>query len=228
MPEGDQAVQRPIRILLADDHLLFLDCLHLTLELNERMLVMERATTGHEVLHLCERCKPDILLLDLVMPGPPPAELVTRLRAQEADLKILVLTAHYDNDRVQALISAGVNGYILKEESLLTLHEAIIAVMEGEPWFSQRALHTVVTAQQASSRGPGPPLFTDRERQVIQLLQGGLTNNHIAEKLAISPRTVSYHLRNIYDKLGVETPREAIVRLVQLDLDDNQMMNDER
>jgi DNA-binding NarL/FixJ family response regulator len=138
------------------------------------------------------------------------------------------LTAHYDNDRVQGLISAGVNGYILKEESILTLYDVIIAVIEGEPWFSRRALHTVVTAQQASSRGPAPPLFTDRERQVIQLLRGGLMNSQIAEKLAISPRTVSYHLRHIYDKLGVETPREAIVRLVQLDLDDDQMMNDER
>lgn len=210
---------KPVRVLLADDHWLLLDGLEATLGLHDHITVVGRAMTGDETLQLCYLLNPDILLLDLIMPGLPATEVVTKLRSQADAPKVLVLTAHCDDECVQSLISVGVEGYLLKEESVQVLCDAISAVMQGHRWYSQPVLNKLVAYQELSSQSSLGQSFTPREHEVLRCLKQGWKNVQIADRLAIKPRTVRYHLHNIYNKLGVETHREAIVRIISLDLD---------
>jgi DNA-binding NarL/FixJ family response regulator len=202
-------MSRPIRVVLADDHPVVRAGLRLTLTAEPDIVLAGEATSGDEARRLVRELQPDVLLLDLSMPGPPAAETVAYLRERWPALRVLVLTAYDDDIYVRGLVAAGVAGYVLKDELAETLIQAIRSIVRGGAWFSQRVIDKFMH--------PGQPLplvapeLTDRERQLLGLLTEGRDNARIAEALYLSEQTVRNYLSRLYAKLGVHTRTEAVV-----------------
>jgi len=197
-----------IRVLLADDHPLIREGIGNTLRKSESLSLVGVATNGYEIGALAAELKPDVLLLDLNMPGPPPLETVMALRKDFSQTKVLVLSAYDDLVSVRALLRAGVSGYVLKDEAIETLVQAINTVVRGGIWFSQ------AVAQQLA-QPPNTPEFTERELDVLHILALGASNERIADILVVTERTVRFHLKNIYRKIDVDSRGEAIVWAVR-------------
>ena len=199
-----------VRILLADDHPLIRTGLHTTLEQEKDFVVIGEATTGTETHRLCEELSPDILLLDLGMPGPSPATTVRLIMDQCPQVKIIILTAHDDEVYVRNLVGLGVAGYILKDEAPETLVRAIQAAIEGDAWFSRRIIDILARPGNEAGCVEENCHLTDREFEVLHQMAKGSANSQIAEALAIAEGTVKNHIVNIYQKLGVHSRAEAV------------------
>jgi two-component system NarL family response regulator len=197
-----------IRVLVADDHPLIRAGLQSSLANEPDMFVVGEATNGEEVQRLCLKSKPDVLLLDLRMPGPSALETIAYLRQHHPQTRVLMLTAYDDEAHVRWLVEAGVAGYLLKEEAPATVVQAIRAVMGGGSWFSQQVAEKL-------ARPTESPALTQREREVLRLIAQGKSNQQIAEELSIAETTVRFHLRNLYSKVGVTSRAEAIVWTLQ-------------
>lgn len=206
-----------VRILLADDHPLIRTGLHTTLEQEEDLVVTGEASNGTDTLRLCQELSPDILLLDLSMPGPSPATTVRCIMDQCPQVKIIMLTAFDDEVYVRNLVGLGVAGYILKDEAPETLIRAIRAALEGDIWFSRRIIDILAKPVAESGCVAISCHLTDRETEVLQLMAKGLANSQIADALAIAEGTVKNHLVNIYQKLGVHSRAEAVAWVWQRD-----------
>lgn len=173
--------------------------------------------TAHysEIQPLCERLSPDILLLSTALPSSALVECIQTLGSQTPPIFTLMLAAHYDPALVQTFIQAGVAGYILVSDPVNSLIQAIRTVMDGGTWFSHSIIRQLVqTKIQASglpSSGVDPLAeLTEREREVLELLTRGWTNQRIGHTLGIAERTIRFHVRNIFDKLNFKTRGEAI------------------
>lgn len=198
-----------IRVLLADDHPLIREGIGNTLRRDERLSLVGVATNGEETQRLVADLQPDILLLDLNMPGAPPLETVAVVGENCPQTQILVLSAFNDFVSVRALLRAGVSGYVLKDEAIGTVVRAIRTVVDGGTWFSSDV------AQQLAEPEVSAPAFTERENEVLHHLARGWSNRRMAEELDVTERTVRFHLKNIYRKLDVDSRGEAIVWAVQ-------------
>lgn len=196
------------RILLADDHPLIREGIGNTLSKSDGLTLAGVATNGHEVTELVAELEPDVLLLDLQMPGPPSLEIIKTLHSEYPNTRVLVLSAYDDLVPVQALLRAGVRGYVLKDEAIAVLVQAIRTVEMGGIWFSQ------AIASQLAKRNTAPE-FTQRENDVLTILASGASNERIAQHLAVTERTVRFHLKNIYRKVGVHSRGEAIAWAVR-------------
>lgn len=201
-------MESQIRVLLADDHPLIREGIGNTLLKNESLSLAGVATNGYEIAELAAELQPDVLLLDLHMPGPPPLETVSALRKDYPRTRVLVLSAYDDLVSVRALLRAGVSGYVLKDEAIETLVQAINTVVRGGIWFSQ------AVAQQLA-QPVNVPEFTERELDVLNILARGASNDRIANILMVTERTVRFHLKNIYRKIDVHSRGEAIVWAVR-------------
>ena len=201
-------MESQIRVLLADDHPLIREGIGNTLLKNESLSLAGVATNGYEIAELAAELQPDVLLLDLHMPGPPPLETVSALRKDYPRTRVLVLSAYDDLVSVRALLRAGVSGYVLKDEAIETLVQAINTVVRGGIWFSQ------AVAQQLAQPA-NVPEFTERELDVLNILARGASNDRIANILMVTERTVRFHLKNIYRKIDVHSRGEAIVWAVR-------------
>lgn len=198
----------PTRILLADDHPLIREGIGNTLRKSEGLTLVGVATNGYEITGMVSDLQPDVLLLDLHMPGPPPLEIVMALHTDFPDTHVLVLSAYDDLVPVRALLRAGVSGYVLKDEAIGTLVQAIKTVVRGGIWFSQAIARRLAQPTNA-------PQFTERELDVLNILASGASNEHIAGSLAVTERTVRFHLKNIYRKIDVNSRGEAIAWAVR-------------
>lgn len=198
----------PTRVLLADDHPLIREGIGNTLRKSDGLILAGVATNGYDIPGIVAELQPDVLLLDLHMPGPPPLELVMALHREFPQTRVLVLSAYDDLVPVRALLRAGVSGYILKDEAISTLLQAIQTVVRGGIWFSQAIARRL--AQPANA-----PEFTAREMDVLNILASGASNQHIASTLAVTERTVRFHLKNIYRKIEVNSRGEAIAWAVR-------------
>ena len=203
-----------IRVLVADDHPLIRSGLQSVLAAAPDMLLVGEATNGADAQRLCRQHQPDVLLLDLSMPGPSALETVAYLRQHCPEAKVLMLTVYDDEAHVRGLVQAGVSGYLLKGESPATVVQAIRAVMGGGAWFSQAVAEKL-------ARSVESPALTQREREVLQLIGQGRSNQQIAEDLHIAEITVRFHLRNVYDKIGVHTRAQAVRWAMQHGLGDD-------
>lgn len=199
-----------VRILLADDHPLIRTGLHITLEQEKDFAVIGEATNGNDTDRFCQELSPDILLLDLSMPGPPPATLVHCIMGHCPQVKIIMLTAYDDEVFVRNLVGLGVSGYILKDEAPETLIRAIHAALEGDVWFSRRIIDILAKPGTESGGIENNCRLTERESEVLHLMAKGYANGLIAEALAIAEGTVKNHIVNIYQKLGVHSRAEAV------------------
>jgi DNA-binding NarL/FixJ family response regulator len=198
----------PLRVILADDHPFIRAGLRTTLEAEPDIVVVGEAATGHEAQALCRELQPDIMVLDLNMPGPPATATVAHVQEHCSQVRVLVLTAYDDEPYIRGLVSAGVSGYILKDEAPDALVQAVRTVVLGGTWFSQSIVRKL-TGGPRQGRNADPDL-TARERQLLGLLMHGRDNANIARELCLGEQTVRNYLSRMYAKLGVQTRTEAI------------------
>lgn len=196
-----------IRVLLADDHPLVRSGIKSTIMGEPDLVLVGEASDGDQVRQLCQELEFDVLLLDLSMPGPPPAETVAYLRENHPQLRVLALTAYDDDAYVRGLITAGAKGYVLKDEATAAVVRAIRAVYQGDMWFSH-AIVEKLAQWKAQEPAPGPVL-SSRERQLLQLIAQGLDNASIALELSLAEQTVRNYISQLYAKLEVSTRTEA-------------------
>jgi DNA-binding NarL/FixJ family response regulator len=178
------------------------------LEREDDIAVVGEAESGAEVLQKIGELQPDIVLLDLRLPGMPGEQVADEIRQTGLDTKVVAFSAFADEKRVMEMLNAGALGYILKTEPPKTIVEAIRTVAEQEPWLSRSALEVVMNFRRGEL--PESPPLTARELEVLQLLPRGQTNRQIAARLMITPATVKNHLTSIYSKLGVKGRAGAI------------------
>jgi len=199
-----------IRVLLVDDHPIIRSGIKMLLEQAPDIVVVGETDRGDDVVGLVNRLHPDVLLLDMEMPGKSGVDVARELQSAGSAVRILVLSAYDDDEYISSLISNGAAGYLTKEEALGTIVEAVRGVARGEEgWFSRRAAAQIAAMARKETTSGGQEL-TDREEEVLQMLAKGWTNTRIAHELSVSERTVRFHLSNIYDKLGVGSRAEAI------------------
>lgn len=209
-------MELPVRIILADDHAIVLEGLCALLTAAPNMNVIGMASDHYEVQLLCYQLQPDVLLLDVKMPGPSAGETILSVQQHCLHTKVLVLTAYDDYAHIQSLVSLGIAGYVLKGEPVQTITQAIATVAQGGIWFS----HPVMTqlaghVTNGESLHPINPFLTKREHEVLQLIADAKTNQEIALALNISEKTVAKHVNGIFAKLCVTSRVEAAVRAVR-------------
>ncbi len=205
---------RTIRVVVVDDHPIVRSGIRILIESAADIAVVGAGASGLEALELVARLQPDVLLLDMEMPDLSGVEVARKLRQDGSSVRVLALSAHDDEQYIVELLSIGAAGYLTKDEALETIVDAVRGVARGEEgWFSRRAAARMAswTRRDAQPRGR----FTERETEVLRLLAQGWSNNKIAAELSLSERTVRFHLRNVYDKLQVNTRGEAIVAALQ-------------
>jgi DNA-binding NarL/FixJ family response regulator len=215
-----------ITVAIVDDHPIVRAGLRTVLAAAPDVAVVAEGTSGADALRLVTECRPDVLLLDVNLPDLSGAEVTRQLYAAGVSTAILVLTVHADSQTVFGLLEAGAAGYVLKDEALETLPNAVRAVARGESWLSpaiaRQLLHRAVKAPGPSrtSGGTGPSLasLTPREQEVLGLLAQGLDNAAIAERLVLTTRTVQNHVSNVYGKLGVTSRTEAALLAIRAGL----------
>ena len=200
---------KKIRVLMIDDHPIVRSGIRMLLEKAGNIEVVGEADRGDDAVGLLKRLKPDVLLLDMEMPGKTGVEVAREVEAARLPVRVLALSAHDDEEYILNLLANGAAGYLTKEEALDTIVDAVHGVANGEEgWLSRRAAARMATMTRKRQRDIID--LTDREEEVLKLVSEGWTNNRIATELALSERTVRFHLTNIYDKLGVTSRAEAI------------------
>lgn len=205
----------PLRILIADDHPLFRSGMRTLLEAVPEILVVGTAASGDEVIALATTLLPDVILMDLQMPGLGGIEATRRILATQPQIGILIVTMFEDDYSVFTAMRAGARGYVLKDTDEDEMLRAIRAVGHGEAIFSppiaRRLVHFFATPPPTVPARAFPEL-SDREREVLDLIARGTGNVEIANALSLSPKTVRNHISNIFNKLQVAGRAEAIVR----------------
>ena len=210
-----------IRVLIADDHPVFRFGLRALLNAMPDTEVVGEVTSGEEVLALAPSLRPDVILMDINMPGVNGIEATRRIRETNPEIRILMVTM-LEDDSVFAAMRAGARGYMVKGAEPAEVLRAIRAIADGEAIFSpgiaERLIHyfatppAVVGDQAPSSADPIFPDLTEREHHVLGLIAQGLTNSAIAERLVLSPKTVRNYITEIFSKLQVADRAQAIIR----------------
>lgn len=202
------------RVLLVDDHPLFREGLAAAVDLDADFAVVAQAATGEEALVEAARAAPDLVIMDLGLPGQSGIETIRLLLRAHPGVRVLVMTMSEDDDNLLAAMRAGARGYLLKgavrEEILHALH----TVGRGGAVFSPRmaeCLGRLFTALGASPAREAFPTLTDREREILDLLAGGLTYRQIAQRLFVAEKTVRNHMGSIFTKLQVHDRASAIM-----------------
>ena len=206
-----------VRIVIADDHPIFRDGLRRLLEAESGLRVIGEASNGAEAVKLSRQLKPDILLLDLAMPGHPGFEALRELGSNSNSsnaLRTVLLTAAIEKNEIVEALQLGARGVVLKDSATQLLLKAIRSVMAGQYWVAREEvsnllpyLQPLIKSSQQSDRQRKFGV-TRREIEIISGVVAGFTNKDIAEHFKISEDTVKHHLSNIFDKLGVSTRLE--------------------
>src|SRR6266566_2568526 len=205
----------PIRIVIADDHLFFRGGVRMLLDSVAETEVVGEASTGEEAVAQATMLQPDVILMDLHMPGLNGIEATCRILRTSPHIGILVVTMYEDDDSVFAAMRAGARGYLLKGADQSEMLRAIQAVSRGEAIFSPTIAGRLMHYFAALGPGHLPQVFpelTEREREVLTLIAEGRTNTEIAGRLVLSPKTVRNHISNIFNKLQVVDRAQAIIR----------------
>ncbi len=211
--EQPQGPATPLRILIADDHPVVRSGIRNELTRHADIEIVGEAVDGDEALRLAQTLQPDVLLLDINMPGLKAVEVMRQLKRLPAPPRILVLSAYGDEENVLGMLQAGATGYLLKDEDPAAIVEGVRAVAQGRPWLSA-AVVDVMRRGLEGEKGARRTL-TEQELEILQLLAEGKTDREVSQKLGVAERTVRYRLRSIYDKLGVNTRLEAVTWAVQ-------------
>ena len=203
---------RRIRIVLADDHVIVLDGLEQLFRLEPELEVVGRSTTAEAAVKAVQEHRPDVLVLDLVMPGYDGMWVLRQLSELSLPTRTVLLTAHVEENRLVEAIRLGVWGIVLKEMAPRMLMECVRKVHAGEKWLEQQSVTRAIERMQKreSEIDRLTRLLTPRELEIVRLASEGLRNKEIGERLSITEGTVKIHLHNIYEKLGV-TGRSQLI-----------------
>jgi DNA-binding NarL/FixJ family response regulator len=210
-----------IRVIIADDHALFRRGLEMVLESEPDIEVVAQANDGHEVVKLAVEHVPDLVLMDVRMPGRGGIDAAAAIKDQVPNSKILMLTISDEEEDLYDAIKAGASGYLLKEISIEEVAGAIRSVHAGQSLISPSMASKLLTEFAAMARKDEEkqqmptPRLTDREMEVLTLVAQGLNNRDIAKELFISENTVKNHVRNILEKLHLHSRMEAVVYAVR-------------
>lgn len=205
----------PVRILIADDHPLVRNGLRSLLTTAEDLEVVGEAATGEEAIALAETLQPDVIVMDLRMPGINGIEATRRITQAHPHIRVLVVTLFEDDDSVFAALRVGARGYVLKDANEVEVLRAIRAVSGGDAIFSasiaQRLIDFFAGPRPSVPSLPFPDL-TEREREILTLIAQGRSNSEIAQTLVISMKTVRNYISSIFSKLQVADRSQAIIR----------------
>lgn len=194
-----------IRVLVVDDHSVVREGIRHVLEGTEGFRVIAEAANGVEALEQATRERPDVVLLDLSMPGPSGLDVVRQLRARLPDIRILILSVHDDREYVLESVRVGAHGYLRKDSSPADIRHAIRTVHAGDSFFSPPAARHLAAAVQDQAATDRLGDLTTRERDVLLRVARGRTNREAAVELGISVRTVETHRDSLMRKLGIHT-----------------------
>lgn len=206
----------PVKIVIADDHVMVREGLKQLLELEGEIEVIGQAGDGIQCIELMQKLNPDVTLLDISMPKMGGVQVLEKLRKMNRKDKVLILTVHNEQEYLQKAIEVGVNGYVLKDSSAAVLKKAIFTVYQDGTYFEpllEEELKKGTSESETKSREDG--VLTKREVEVLKLLAEGLFNKEIASKLDISEKTVKNHVSNIFKKIGVSDRTQAAVYAIK-------------
>lgn len=203
-----------IRVMVVDDHDMVREGLAVLLRGYKDLTLVADAKTGAEALRLIERQQPDVVLMDLVMPGISGVELTHEVRRRFPAVQIVALTSFKDESYVHDALQAGAIGYLMKDASIDQIADAIRAAYAGRPTLAPEATQFLI---EKATRTPPQPVFnlTDRELEVLSLIADGLTNRQIAERLSVSRSTIKFHVSSLLAKMGVSSRTEAVALAMQ-------------
>ncbi len=207
-----------IRVLLADDHALVRQGICQFLASAEDMVVVAEADNGQEVLGLVETTNPDVVLLDIQMPGMNGVEAARQIKSRFPQVRVLILTAYDDDPYIFAAVQAGADGYLLKRIDLDDLLRAVRTVHRGDAVLSPEVTARVMRQMQTGRPSVATEqveALTARELEILRLAARGKSNKEIGRQVGISDRTVQGHLANIYGKLGVAGRTEAVTEALK-------------
>ena len=204
----------PIRVIAVDDHVILRSGIRLLLMTLDDIELVGEAHDGEEALRLCDALRPDVVLMDMVMPGMDGAATTRAIKQRHPHVQVVILSSFADPDFVSKATQAGASGYLLKGATRQELAEAIYAAHAGEfaigAGVGQKSLEAVF--RMPSETGSD---LTERQRQVLALVAQGLSNKEIAVRLVLSPYTVRFHISEILEKIGASTRAEAAAIAIQ-------------
>ncbi|WP_156787752.1 response regulator transcription factor [Rubrobacter xylanophilus] len=212
----------PVRLIVVDDHDLIRAGFRLVLEQEPDFEVVGEASSGREAIELCRRLRPDVVVMDLAMPGVDGLEATRRIKEEHPQVAVLVVTALEDPEYMLEALKAGAAGYVLKSSPLPRVISALRRLLSGESPLNQELAARLIQdlARRPGGGGNPPPAeeLTAREREVLVLMARGRTNPEIARELVISRGTAKSHVQNIIRKLGVSDRTQAVARAFELGL----------
>ncbi|HRW10201.1 MAG TPA: response regulator transcription factor [Caldilineaceae bacterium] len=213
-------MREPIRLLIADDHEVVRDGLRLLLETEEDFQVVGEAADGAAAVQLTDELQPQVVLMDLRMPGMDGLTAIDQIRARWPAVALVILTTYNEDDLMMRGLRAGACGYLLKDTNRQTLFATLRAAARGEVLLKPEVLARVLTQPQNRDTRAGKPAepglaLTEREQEVLAAVARGERSKEIAVQLQISERTVKAHLASIYNKLGVDSRAAAIAQAAQ-------------
>jgi NarL family two-component system response regulator LiaR len=208
-----------IRVLIADDHAVVREGTRRMLEQEADIEVVGEAVDGEEAIELAERLRPDVAIVDISMPRLDGIEATKQIKERCPSVTVLILSAYDDDQFVFSLLEAGAAGYLLKSIRSRELIDAVRAVYAGEsvlhPSVAKKVLNRFVGGGGKAPSGRSVEVLSEREKEILRLATGGLSNGDIAKELCLSIRTVQGHLGHIFNKLQVSSRTEAVVRALK-------------
>ena len=212
---GSPPAAKKIRVMIVDDHAVVRSGLSTFLSVIPDLEMVGEASNGDEAVVRCGLLNPDVILMDLMMPGTDGVTATRLIREKHPCVHIVALTSFEEDTLVQDALRAGATGYLMKSVSARELAAAIRAAHEGKMTLSPEATEALV---RANNRSDEMTALTEREQEVLKLMVEGLDNNEIAERLVVSLSTVKYHISNILSKLGVENRVAAVTTAIHKNL----------
>lgn len=200
---------KPIRVMLVDDHAVVRSGLGAFLLAYGDLELVGEAPGGERAVSLCSQVHPDVVLMDLMMPGMDGATATRLIRERHPEIQVIALTSFKEKEWVEGALKAGAIGYLLKDVSADELANAIRAAAAGKPTLAADAAQVLIQSTRAPAEKPGFDL-TEREREVLALMVDGLSNSQMAERLVVSLSTVKFHVSGILSKLGAASRTEAV------------------